>query len=58
MVWCRKNRCQVKITKTKELLLDFQRVTPSLHHISIDGKDAEVVSTYKYLHVQLIANKG
>lgn len=53
MEWCRKNKCQLKITKTKELLLDFQRVTPSLLLISTDGKDAEVVSTYKYLCVHL-----
>ncbi|KAJ8273972.1 hypothetical protein COCON_G00085970 [Conger conger] len=50
--WCNLNM-QLNITKTKEMVVDFRRTKPPMLPISIEGVNVEVVSTYKYLGVQL-----
>lgn len=49
--WCSKHCLQLNTAKTKEMMVDF-RGKPSPHQpVSIQGKDIEVVHTYKYLGV-------
>ncbi|KAI4899575.1 hypothetical protein NFI96_002191 [Prochilodus magdalenae] len=45
--------CNMNITKTKEMCIDFRRSRPSQQPISIKGVDVEVVRSYKYLGVHL-----
>lgn len=50
--WCQRNKLQLNTAKTKELVLDFRRVPPTLQPINISRSEVEV-STYKYLGLQL-----
>ncbi|XP_044126391.1 tenascin-X-like [Bufo gargarizans] len=48
--WCQWNQLQINAGKTKELLVDFRRHRPSaLVPVNIQGRDIEVVDSYKYL---------
>ena len=51
--WCKLNHLQLNTTKTKEMVVDFQRTKRALLPVSIEGVNVEVVSTYKYLGVHL-----
>lgn len=51
--WYRSNILQLNTSKTKEMVVDFQRQRPTLPPVSTEGVDVEVVRTYKYLGVQL-----
>ena len=50
--WCKLNHLQLNTTKTKEMVVDFQRTKRAPLPVSIEGVNVEVVSTYKYLGVQ------
>ena len=50
VVWCLRNHLQINAGKTKELVVDFRRrghapLTP----VNIQGRDIEMVTSYKYL---------
>lgn len=45
--WSDKNRPLPNISKTKEMVVDFQR--SKLQQVNIRGEDTEVVKTQKYL---------
>ena len=51
--WCKLNHLQLNTTKTKEMVVDFQRTKRAPLPVSIEGVNVEVVSTYKYLGVHL-----
>ncbi|XP_035812432.2 uncharacterized protein LOC118471519 [Amphiprion ocellaris] len=51
--WCQRNNLQLNTTKTKEVVLDFRRAPSSLQPIGINGSAVEMVSTYRYLGLQL-----
>ena len=51
--WCKLNHLQLNTTKTKEIVVDFQRTKRALLPVSIEGVNVEVVSMYKYLGVHL-----
>ncbi|XP_051253585.1 uncharacterized protein LOC127362195 [Dicentrarchus labrax] len=50
---CGSNHLQLNTSKTKEMVVDFRRKKPHLQPVSIEGVNAEVVRTYKYLRLQL-----
>lgn len=51
VVWSQRNQLMLNTAKTK--VLDFRWAPPSLQPINIDGTVVEVVSTCKYLELQL-----
>ncbi|XP_078810605.1 uncharacterized protein LOC144994967 [Oryzias latipes] len=51
--WCEVNHLLLNTSKTKELILDFKRSSPSQSPVNIQGSDIEVVDTFKYLGVHL-----
>ncbi|KAK7907688.1 hypothetical protein WMY93_016300 [Mugilogobius chulae] len=51
--WCQQNKLQLNISKTKEMVLDFRRAPPSSRPITIQNAEVEVVSSYKYLGLQM-----
>lgn len=53
VVWTQRNQLILNTAKTKEMVMDFRRAPPSLQPIIISGTEVEVVSTYKYLGLQL-----
>ena len=49
MSWCEANCLEIKINKTKELVIDFRS---SVHHpipVNINGQHIEIMHSYKYL---------
>uniref|UniRef100_A0A1A7YZ32 Uncharacterized protein n=1 Tax=Iconisemion striatum TaxID=60296 RepID=A0A1A7YZ32_9TELE len=51
--WCERNHLRLNTSKTKEMVIDFQRNTPPHSPVNIQGADIEVVDTFKYLGVHL-----
>ncbi|KAK7883856.1 hypothetical protein WMY93_026979 [Mugilogobius chulae] len=51
--WCQQNLLLLNISKTKEMVLDFRRAPPSSCPIIIQNAEVEVVSSYKYLGLQM-----
>lgn len=51
--WSQLNRLQLNISKTKEMVFDFHRAPLPPQPIIIDGKEVEMVCSYKYLGLQL-----
>ena len=47
--WCIENYLSLNASKTKELLWDFRKISPSIEPIQISGTVVERVNTYKYL---------
>lgn len=48
--WCGHNHLQLNFTKTKEMVVDFRRRAIL---VNIQGSIIELVSSYRYLGVQL-----
>ena len=53
VTWCDSNHLLLNTTKTREMVVDLRRTRPHPQPITIKGDCVEVVSTYKYLGVQL-----
>ncbi|XP_068172840.1 ATP-binding cassette sub-family C member 12-like [Antennarius striatus] len=53
MEQCQQIQLQLNMSKTKEMVLDFQRAPSSPRPVIIKGSEMEVVGNYKYLGVQL-----
>ncbi len=51
--WCGENHLQLNIDKTKEMVVNFSRTNTTPRPISISGRDVELVTSYKYLGVNL-----
>lgn len=51
--WSQLNHLQLNTSKTKELIVDFRRRRPSPQPVNISGEEIEVVSSYKYLGLQV-----
>lgn len=52
--WCQWNCLQIKVGKTKELVVDFLRHIHSLSiPVNIQGMDIEMVTSYQNLGVHL-----
>lgn len=51
--WSHLNHLQLNISKTKEMILDFRRRRPSPQPVTISGEEIEVVSSYKYLGLEV-----
>ncbi len=49
IVWCKRSFLNINISKTKEMIIDFRRKSPSVPPSLIDGQAVEVVHQYKYL---------
>ncbi|XP_041841993.1 uncharacterized protein LOC121640346 [Melanotaenia boesemani] len=47
--WSERNQLQLNTSKTKEMIVDFQRKASSLTQVNIQGSDIEVVENYKFL---------
>ncbi len=55
--WSQDNNLVLNATKTKEMILDFRRLKPSLHcPININGEKVEIVQSFKYLGVHISHN--
>lgn len=51
--WCETNVLQINAGKTQEMIIDFRRKSPPTTPVNIQGKDIEIVDSYKYLGVHL-----
>ncbi|XP_068168153.1 uncharacterized protein [Antennarius striatus] len=51
--WCRHNNLCINVGKTKEMVVDFRRKRHSPPPLHIGGAAVEVVSSHRYLGVQL-----
>ncbi len=49
IVWCKRSFLNINISKSKEMIIDFRRKSPSVPPSLIDGQAVEVVHQYKYL---------
>ena len=47
--WCRENDLDIKVNKTKELVIDFRKRGTPIPEVTINGLPIERVSEYKYL---------
>ena len=54
--WCDRNYLDLKVTKTKELVINFRRAKVNTDPIVIMGQPVETVTNYKYLGT-IIDNK-
>ncbi len=53
VTWCNKNHLKLNISKTKELVVDYQRKRSPPVPVTIQGEEVERVDSYKYLGVQI-----
>ncbi|TWW80440.1 hypothetical protein D4764_01G0002550 [Takifugu flavidus] len=51
--WSRENLLQLNVTKMKEMVVDFRKSKSPPSPVCISGKDVEIVSSYRFLGVQL-----
>ena len=51
--WSHQKHLELNISKTKEMVLDFRRRRPSPLPVTISGEEIEVVSSYKYLGLEV-----
>lgn len=51
--WCRRNQLQLNTARTKEMVVDFQRPSPSSQPVNIKEVEVEVIGSYKYLGLEL-----
>lgn len=47
--WCKRSFLNINVSKTKELIIDFRKQSPSLPLTIINGQPIEIVKEYKYL---------
>ncbi|TWW57381.1 hypothetical protein D4764_07G0001000 [Takifugu flavidus] len=53
VAWCHNNSLQLNTSKTKELVIDFERDRPRPRPVQIGMEEVEGVQTYKYLGLWL-----
>ena len=51
--WCDANFLLLNVEKTKELVIDFGRKKVEVSPVVINGREVEIVQSYKYLGVHL-----
>ncbi|TKS64909.1 RNA-directed DNA polymerase from mobile element jockey [Collichthys lucidus] len=51
--WCELNQLQLNTSKTKEMIVNYQRKTSHFTPVNIQGSDIEVVRSYRFLGVHL-----
>ncbi|KAI4890987.1 hypothetical protein NFI96_031382 [Prochilodus magdalenae] len=53
VIWCHRNNLLLNTSKTKEMVVDFRRARPLTQPVFIEGVEAEMVRTYRYLGLHL-----
>ncbi len=51
--WCQDNRLSLKVSKTKELIVDFRKRQQRPYTLMISGTPVERVNSFKYLSVNI-----
>ena len=55
--WCNDNNMELNVNKTKEIIVDFRRKTPSPSSpLMIDGRTVEIIQHFKFLGSTISSN--
>ena len=52
-MWCQDNNLSLKVSKTKELIMDYRKRRPNRPPINIDGAVMELVESFRFLGVHI-----